>query len=225
MVCEEVHVRITLQSGTACELTRPASGDAIGGLVVIPDIFGLRPLFDDLCRQLADARSLVVAAVEPFPDLDLPDIESRFAALPSLSDNRLLGDVVAAANATEMERVCLIGFCMGGMYTLKAAALGRFARVCAFYGMIRVPKDWRGPGHGEPLDAVSAPGATPAMAVIGEKDQWTPPADVAALAASGVRIASYPEADHGFVHDASRPTHRPHDAADAWRQCWEFLEL
>ena len=33
--------------------------------------------------------------------------------------------------------------------------------------------------------------------------------------ALGVEIARYDEADHGFVHDASRPTHRADDAADA----------
>ena len=46
----------------------------------------------------------------------------------------------------------LIGFCMGGMYTLKAARSERFARLVAFYGMIRVPEDWRSPSQGEPLD-------------------------------------------------------------------------
>jgi carboxymethylenebutenolidase len=218
-------MRVALPSGTACEVARPTGTDAVGGLVVIPDIFGLRPLYDDLCRDIADGRSLVVVAVEPFPGRDLPDIESRFAAMATLTDDRLLNDVCAAADATGQVRVCLIGFCMGGMYTLKATAIGRFWRACAFYGMIRVPEAWRGPGHGEPLDAVVTPGATPAMAVIGERDQWTPPDDVEALRAAGVRIAAYPDADHGFVHDASRPTHRPGDAADAWRQCWEFLEL
>ena len=45
-------------------------------------------------------------------------------------------------------------------------------------------------------------------------------ADAEAL---GVEIARYEEADHGFVHDASRPTHRADDAADAWRRAVAFL--
>ena len=39
---------------------------------------------------------------------------------------------------------------MGGMYALKSAAAGRFDRVVGFYGMIRVPDAWSGPGQGQP---------------------------------------------------------------------------
>jgi len=33
----------------------------------------------------------------------------------------------------------------------------------------------------------------------------------------------YEGADHGFVHDDTRPTHRAEDAADAWRRAIAFL--
>jgi dienelactone hydrolase len=33
----------------------------------------------------------------------------------------------------------------------------------------------------------------------------------------------YPDADHGFAHDHSRPAHRPADAADAWARAVAFL--
>jgi dienelactone hydrolase len=33
----------------------------------------------------------------------------------------------------------------------------------------------------------------------------------------------YEGAEHGFVHDASRPAHRADDAADAWRRVIAFL--
>ena len=62
------------------------------------------------------------------------------------------------------------------------------------------------------------------MAIIGGNDEWTPPADVAALEAAGVEVVRYEGAEHGFVHDASRPTHRADDAADAWRRTIAFLE-
>src|SRR5205085_224810 len=95
------------------------------GLVVAPDIFGLRPLFDDLCRRLADEQGVTVCAPEPFPGQDLPlDVEPRFAAVTKLRDDDVLGDLSHAADATGAERVGLIGFCMGGMYALKAAGLG-----------------------------------------------------------------------------------------------------
>jgi carboxymethylenebutenolidase len=112
---------------------------------------------------------------------------------------------------------------MGGMLTLKAAGTGRFHRAVAFYGMLKVPDHWKGDGNVEPLDAVQALGACPAMAIVGTVDQWTPPADVAAAEAVGVTVVRYEGADHGFVHDDSRPAHRAADAADAWQRAIAFL--
>ena len=68
---------------------------------------------------------------------------------------------------------------MGGMYALKAAAAALPPRV-AFYGMIRMPDGWKGPAPAEPLDA-RRPLVAPTLAIIGEQDPYTPPADVAAL--------------------------------------------
>ena len=216
-------MRITLPSGTPAELVRP-EGDPTMGLVVAPDIFGLRPLFDDLAAHIAAEEHVVVCAVEPFPGQDLPlEVEPRFAAVPTLQDAAVLRDLADAADVTGAQRVGLIGFCMGGMYALKAAGLGRFDRIVSFYGMIRVPEAWRGDGHREPLDAIARPGSSPVLAIIGERDQYTPPADVAALEMAGAAVARYPDAEHGFVHDASRPAHRPDDAADAWARAWSFL--
>jgi carboxymethylenebutenolidase len=76
---------------------------------------------------------------------------------------------------------------------------------------------------GEPLDAVTAEGACPVLAVIGSEDIWTPPADVDALEDAGATVLRYQGADHGFAHDASRPGHRAEDAADAWGRALEFL--
>lgn len=218
-------MRITLPSGSPAELARPTNGDPIAGLVVIPDIWGLRPLFDEMCQRLADEHRVTVCAIEPFPNRDLPSIDDRFDAMSTLVDAEILQDVTQAADATGADRTVLIGFCMGGMYTLKATALGRFDRACAFYGMFTVPVGWRGPDQGAPLSAVTTAGATPVMAVVGGEDPYTPDEDIAAAAAAGVFIERYPDAEHGFVHDASRPTHRAADAADAWSKCFTFLRI
>jgi len=217
--------RIRLPSGTGAELARPPGQPAFG-LVVVPDIGGMRPLFDDLVARLSAAQAWSVVAVDPFPGRSFPegDIEARFAVMPEIEDERVLGDMVDAAGLLGISTVGCIGFCMGGMYALKAAGTGAFTRVCAFYGQIRVPERWQGPGQGEPLDHLSrAPGTTRVMAVVGGKDTFSPPDHVADLRAAGVDVAFYPEAEHGFVHDSSRPTHRPDDAADAWNRAIGFL--
>ncbi len=43
------------------------------------------------------------------------------------------------------------------------------------------------------------------------------------LQAADAEVVIYEGADHGFVHDASRPTHRAEDAADAWARAITFL--
>jgi len=216
-------MRIELSGGVPAELCRPTNGEARGGLAIAPDIGGLRPLFHEMAQRIADEHQLTVVAVEPFPGQELPTLEDRFAAMGRLNDEAVLRGLAEGADATEQSRVSLIGFCMGGMYTLKAAGLGRFARCVAFYGMIKVPADWRGSGQGEPLEYLGRPGVSPTLAIVGGKDPYTPPDDVAELEARSVSVARYPEAEHGFVHDPSRPIHRADDAADAWRRCFDFL--
>jgi carboxymethylenebutenolidase len=217
-------MRISLPSGTPAEVARP-SGDAAMGLVIAPDIFGLRPLYDDLCRRLAEEWRMAVVAVEPFPGQDLgPEVDPRFAAVPGKHDMDALRDLVDAADETGCDRVGLIGFCMGGMYAFKAAGLRRFDRIVSFYGMIRLPETWRGPGQEEPLDYLGRPGASSVLAIIGGQDHYTPPDDVAALEKlPNVEAVVYPDAEHGFVHDPNRPAHRPADAQDAWSRCLAFL--
>jgi carboxymethylenebutenolidase len=219
-------MRITLPSGTPAELARPER-DGARGLVVIPDIMGLRELFDDLVDRLAREHGWAVCAVEPFPGREDVALEDRLATgVAGLDDERLLGDAAAAADELGTARTAVLGFCMGGMYTLKASGTGRFDRAVAFYGMIRLPESFRGPGQGEPLDwlARRPTPRCPVLAIVGGRDQWTPPADVDALRAlPDVEVARYDDADHGFVHDPSRPAHRAGDAADAWRRVAEFL--
>jgi len=96
-------------------------------------------------------------------------------------------------------------------------------RSVAFYGMIVPPEHWRFPGR-DPLDMLQKPEACPTLAVLGGKDRWTPPDAIEKLRQlPNVEIAFYPEADHGFAHDAERPSHRAEDAADAWRRAKDFL--
>ena len=229
--------RVTLRGvdGVAVEAihARPEGMPKVG-IALHPDIMGIRPLFDDMCRRLA-THGFAVCCPEPFmraPDdvraADAPP--ARMAYVSQLDDELQLGDLEAAADYLvvhdDVTRVAVIGFCMGGMYAMKAAATGRFDRAVSFYGMIRVPEDWRGPALREPLD--TAPDVCPTLAIIGGVDHFTPPDDVEALRAAWANrpdceILVYPEADHGFIHAPERPAHRPVDAADTWNRVLQFL--
>jgi carboxymethylenebutenolidase len=214
-------------------LARPA-GSPDSGIVVHPDMGGVRDLFDDQCRRLA-THGFAVVCTEPFARFprevrEASDIGVRMSHMKDMDDDLQLGDLARAAaflgESDGVDRVSVIGFCMGGMYTLKAAATGAFARAAPFYGMIRLPDDWKGPGQREPLDTAAQ--VCPTLAIFGDKDPWTPLDDIDALRAAwrdrdDCEIVVYPEADHGFVHAPERPAHRPDDAADAWNRALEFV--
>ena len=207
---------------------------ALAGVALAPDIGGLRPLFEELCRRLA-THGLAVCAVEPFARLPAAeraglDLVERMRAVADLHDDVQLGDLAAAADHVEasdgVARTAVVGFCMGGYYALKAAATGRFACAVSFYGMTRTPEAWAGAGHRSPLD--TAGDAGPTLAVFGGADTFTPYDDIDALRAAwrgrhDCKVVVYPGAEHGFVHDPDRPTHRPDDAADAMRRAHSLV--
>jgi carboxymethylenebutenolidase len=216
-------MRIELTDATPAELARPSDGEATGGLVLCPDIMGLRPLFDDLAQSLADEQGWVVVCPEPFAGREHLDLSERMAAVGGLDDLVALSTLQRAADATGMERVNVLGFCLGGMWALKASATGRFHRAVSFYGMIRMSENWKSPTMGDAIDFVTAPAACPVLELVGSEDQFVPMADIADLQAVDAAVVIYEGADHGFVHDASRPTHRAEDAADAWSRAVSFL--
>ena len=218
--------RVALPSGTTAEVVVP-DGDLTGALVIAPDVMGLRPLFDDLAQRLASEQRWAVVAVEPFPgpegDLALPDrLEHRIDAERLTSDLLLGADL--AQERSGAAGVGIIGFCMGGMNVFRAAGTGRFHRAVAFYGMIRPPAPWSTPGD-DPLDALARRECCPVLAILGGADHFTPAQDIADLDAVGDHVTTqvYEGAEHGFVHDASRPAHRAADAADAWERTIAFL--
>ncbi len=236
---ETVTERFTLKGIDGVEVeaihARP-EGMPRAGLVLHPDIMGVRPLFDDLSRRLA-THGLAVCAPEPFVrapsevrNADAPP--ARMAYAHNLDDELQIGDLERAADFLVIEddvsMVYVLGFCMGGMQALKAAATGRFDRAVSFYGMIRLPADWRGPRLREPLDTIAE--VCPTLAIIGGQDPYTPPADVEALREAwrdrpDCEVVVYPEAEHGFVHVPDRPAHRPDDSADAWKRVLTFLDV
>jgi carboxymethylenebutenolidase len=214
-------MRVTLPSGTGAEVQRTDGAEL--GLVVIPDIMGLRPLFDDLVADLADDNGWSVAAAEPFVGLEHLTLDERLQSVGRLDEQRVLADLVEAADALDCARVGVLGFCMGGMFTLKAAGTGRFHRAVSFYGMIHLPPHWQSPTQSDPLDFLRRPEACPVLAIVGTDDPYTPPDDVADLEAAGAEVVRYEDRQHGFVHDPSRPVHHADDAADAWRRAVAFL--
>ena len=89
---------------------------------MVPDIMGLRPLFDDLCARLAADHGWAVCAIEPFPGQERLTPDERPPAIRAASDQARLTDLSEAADVLErragVERVAAMGFCLGGMFAL-----------------------------------------------------------------------------------------------------------
>jgi len=203
------------------------------GVVLHPDVGGLRPLFSDMARRLA-THGLAVCAFEPFatrPDDEKASVEQRLGHVKDLDDSQQMEIFSSAADLLVVDdnvnRVSVLGFCMGGHYTFKAAASERFDAAVAFYGMLRTPDDWQGPGHKiEPLAV--AEHMCPTLAIFGSIDKWTPAADIEALRAAwqgrtDCEIVIVEGGDHGFVHDPERDVHRADDAAAAWTKAIAWI--
>jgi carboxymethylenebutenolidase len=206
----------------------------ISGLVVHPDLMGLRPMFEAMADQLA-THGLAVIVVEPFARIPAAeraalDVPGRMALVPTLEDELQLGDLAAAADRLVVDddcsRVGVLGFCMGGMQALKAAAIDRFDAAVAFYGMLHLPEEWQGPEIHDALE--TAANVCPTLAIFGGVDKFTPAADIQELRDAWTNrvdceIVVYPEADHAFVHAEDRPSYRADDAADAWRRALAWV--
>ncbi len=227
------HITLDVEDTAVPAYNARPDGEALGGVVLVPDLLGLRPLFEDICRRLA-THGLAVCAPETFARLLPPggslDPDARRALAGELHDEVVMEDLAEAADhlaaVDGVGSVSVIGFCLGGSFALKSAATGRFERAVAFYGLLRTPPQWAGDNLRDALDSLAA--TCPTLAIFGEVDPYTPPADVEAVrnawaARPDHKVVVYPGADHAFAHDPDRPVHRPDDAADAWHRCLAFL--
>jgi carboxymethylenebutenolidase len=220
-------MRIQLRTGTVAELALPG-GKPVRGVVLSPDIEGLRPLFSDMAERLAKGQSWAVCVPEPYPGREHLTVDEREIA--PYDDPQVIGDLIAAADLLSeagCAQVAVMGFCIGGMAAAKAAGTGHFDRAVSIYGMIRIPAPWQGPRNVEPLVALARPEACPLLAIIAGKDRWTPDADVADLRAVGnhVTVIEYPNVAHGFVHGPSRVEYQKDAHDDAWRRIISYLSV
>ena len=89
-------MRTALESGTPVEVARPADGrQATRGLVVIPDIGGLRPLFDEHAQRMRLKSDDGLAAVHGllFPGVDA-------VAAPAFAADGTIAAVVTSLGAS-----------------------------------------------------------------------------------------------------------------------------
>ena len=177
-----------------------------GAVVVLQEIFGVNAHIRDVADGYARAGYLAVAPalfqrVQPGVDMGYTDAEvkagiqlkAKAEALPApgvLAD--VQGAIDYAAQASGGQKVAVVGYCWGGLWAWRAAALatGLSAAVPYYGGGVTTPEE----AARKPL--------VPVLAHFGERDHWIPLDSVQAFdrAQPGVEVHVY-QADHGFNCD------------------------
>jgi carboxymethylenebutenolidase len=198
---------------------QPSSGRP--SVVVIMHVWGVDTSIRDVVRRLASAGFPAIA----------PDLYGRFGA-PSgdgatdytifrpyaqrLDRTQYAGDIRAAATWLKnryLQKVGIIGFCMGGRITLLQTIDNAdvFSAACPFYGPL--------------TDVDPARVGVPVCGSYGARDKGIPAADVRAFW-SALKVPNdlkiYDNAGHAFFDD-QRPSYVASAAEDAWTRVLAFL--
>lgn len=214
------------------------------GVVVIHDVWGLADHTRDLARRLA-GDGFAALAVDLYRRTPQPKITDPGAWIRALSDPQVIADVqdvvdfLAAHDAVAGRRIGVVGFCMGGTYTIHAAASCRgVSAAVPFYGMVSYQHGLLAAPPGESLDPARKPRSPleaacaircPLLGCYGADDTLIPIADVQQLdeqldaSRQPHEVILYAGAGHAFVNDTRAELYRPDAARDAWSRMLAFL--
>jgi carboxymethylenebutenolidase len=235
-----------------CWWARPADGSVRGGVLVLPEVFGLNGWVRSVADRLA-GQGYAALAVPLFartaPDLELgydnEGLRQGRAHKDRTTTASLLADLERAAGWLQGQLpaaggrpagVGCVGFCFGGHVALLAATLPQVIATCDFYGAGVASGR---PGGGSPsLELLPAIEGS-LLCFCGREDPLIPPADVEAIrtaleAANARRGGSLQpsgrpphrllelQAGHGFMCE-QRADHRSAAAATGWREMLAFF--
>jgi len=234
---EEVRVPLAGGEELPALLVRPAAGEG-PAVLVVPDIFGRSPFYEDLGARLA-AAGFTALVTElffrqgPLAERTFPAATARRA---KLDERRALRDLdaavgwLAAQPGVQGGRTGTIGFCLGGTFVLALAAERDDLATICYYGFPAGPRHPAGPNAVlEPLALVDRING-PIIGFWGDQDESVGMEDVRRLAdelgARGVEFGHtvYPGLGHGFLGAVGfDPGHDAFAAADdSWKRALEF---
>jgi carboxymethylenebutenolidase len=226
--------RLTLRSDDGNEfLAFEAFADTPGGsaVVVLPDVRGLFPFYEELAERFAEAGHDSVA-IDYFGRT--AGTEARADEFPFMdhvaqtTDAGIAADVGAAVarlrSNNPAARIFTVGFCFGGSASWRQAAAGHgLAGVIGFYGH---PDRRRNDGSGPVMDVVGQM-TCPVLGLVAGDDPGIPAEAIeafdAALTSAGVshELVTYPDTPHSFFD--RRYAEYAEQSADAWQRILAFI--
>ena len=203
------------------------------GIVILPDVRGLHPFYEDLTNRLGEA-GVHALALDLYARTAGPGHRGAdFEFMPHVEraqHETISADVRAAVEAMRtpelgaVERVYTMGFCFGGRASFVQAGEGHgLAGVIGFYGSVA------GPGRAglpEPVARVPA-FRCPVLGLFGGADEGITPESITAfdeaLKVAGIdhELATYLGAPHSFFDRTA--TEHADAAQDAWRRVLNFV--
>jgi carboxymethylenebutenolidase len=208
-----------------------AAAPSGAGIVILPDVRGLHPYYEELALRFAE-HGIDALAIDWFGrTAGVSRRDADFAYMPHVTRTTWAGisaDVTAGVEAIRAsgddrpgaERAFTIGFCMGGRMSFLAATLGLdLDGVIGLYGTLAGP--WRNDAPA-PLDLVESI-ASPVLGLFGGADEVISTEAIAAfgdgLTDADVphRLVTYPGAPHSFFD------RKVADFADASAAAWDEI--
>jgi len=221
---------LTLDAGDGNRLRafRARAASVIGaGIVILPDVRGLHPYYEELALRFAE-NGVDALAIDYFGrTAGLGRRDDGFEFMPHV--NQLTWDGLAAdvragvdhlrmADERRVQALFTIGFCMGGRLAFLTPTLG--LGLAGSIGLYGIPVGAGRAGMPAPAE-VAGTMTNPILGLFGGADPSIPPESIAAfetaLTSAGVehRIVAYDGAPHSFFD------RKADEFADASRQAWD----
>lgn len=200
-------------------LARPAAPTPAPALILIHEWWGLNAHIKDIAERLARA-GFVTAAVDLYDGVVTKDaaeagqLMSQLDPAQALAKLRTVLDHLRATS--EITRVGVTGFCMGGVYTLLTACHYPVEAAVPFYGM---PDD---------LSCLANLNC-PVLFFGGERDQWITVEKMNRLREAFQQygkdgeVKIYEGADHAFFNNTRTEVYNAIAAQDAWQRMLAFF--
>jgi len=200
-------------------------------VVVLPDVRGLYPFYEELATRLAEAGydNIAIDYFGRTAGLGTRDDEFPYADhVPQITFSGLTADVAAAVarlrEAKPVRKIYTMGFCFGGSSSWQQAAAGHgLAGAIGFYGHAGRVR----PQGSRPSTDLAPQMEGSILALMGGDDPGIPPEVTEefdeALTAAGVphEVVIYPGAPHSFFD--RKYEEFADESADAWKRVLAFL--
>jgi len=225
-------VILTSEDATRFRARIAKAGEGDRGVVILPDVRGLHPFYEELAERFASA-GVHAIAIDYFGrtagiSRRGDDFEFR-EHVATTKSTTIQADVASAIGhlrgATDARRIFVLGFCMGGRQAFFASAEhAELAGVVGFYGRLSTREGEEGAA---PKDRAPRMRAA-VLGLFGGADPGIPASDVEQFdgALKEARLAhhfvTYPGAPHSFF-DRTFAEHRQ-ACDDAWRRALAFIK-